>query len=318
MALTPLELTAGASLLQNQGLVVSLNLVANITAYQNSTLISPLRNTIINGYGNVSANITANLLNLGSSTCPALSDSIPSAYTTLSYVSNTNPGLASVVYNTANVQLGSGDLTKFAQAFSVAGAYAAETNVFLNSAINANTYLANTFTNMDNLITGDLTTVNLASQAFGSDLARLGKLINFRDLGNLGSPAALLKQLAQIGNFSPALTQALVTAGVPSGVIANISSGSIVITDSVQRAMYAAMQNITGTELEQVLQIFDTTTQGIETMADLLNPVKLFPNSFQSLTVSTSQGDRGIYLNSVGAVNEQLKNLLPKYLISSA
>jgi hypothetical protein len=59
------------------------------------------------------------------------------------------------------------------------------------------------------------------------------------------------------------------------------------------------------------------TTVGIATMADLLNPVKLFPNSFQSLTVPTKYGSRGIYTNSSGSANQNLLTELPEYVMSS-
>jgi hypothetical protein len=51
-------------------------------------------------------------------------------------------------------------------------------------------------------------------------------------------------------------------------------------------------------------------------MADLLNPVKLFPNSFSSLTVNTPDGLRGIYLDSQGTVNSKLNDELPSYVVT--
>jgi hypothetical protein len=81
------------------------------------------------------------------------------------------------------------------------------------------------------------------------------------------------------------------------------------------------MQNITGTALEQVLAIFGVTTANIATMADLLNPVKIFPNSFPSLTVRTYNQDttsvlRAIYDNSQGTVNSKLLIYLPKFVLT--
>jgi hypothetical protein len=52
-------------------------------------------------------------------------------------------------------------------------------------------------------------------------------------------------------------------------------------------------------------------------MADLLNPVKMFPTSFQSLTVTTKNGIRGVYTNSSGSVNTTLIQSLPAYVITS-
>lgn len=317
--LTPLQLTAGASILQNTGMSVSANLVTIIVTYQTSNLISPLRQAIANSIaGNIlSDSMLANVESLASNSCPALADSIPISYANSISYSNVNSGLSGLVRNTANVDAGNGDLSKFTQAFTTAEVYSNQNNLFLNSAINAHNYLANTFTNMNNLITGEVTQVNLATPAFGADLAKLGNLIDFSDLGNLGSPAALLRRLTKLGNLTPSVQQALVNAGVPNTVSRNISSGSTAITDSVQKAMYFAMTTITGSALSEVLQIFEVTTQGLNSMADLLNPVKIFPNSYQSLSVSTNVGVRGIYLDSAGTVNSNLKQSLPRYLIDT-
>ena len=47
-------------------------------------------------------------------------------------------------------------------------------------------------------------------------------------------------------------------------------------SEAQQKAMYNAMTQITGDALTQILQILGVTTTGITTMADLLNPVKIF------------------------------------------
>lgn len=321
--LTPLQLSAGASILQNSGMGVNANLITIIVSYQTSSLMTPLRQALANGSidtGNGSI-LTSNTINdiqsLAANNCPALSDAIPYAYANSLSYSNVNFGLSGITRNLANVESGNGDISKFVQAFSTAQAYAVQNNIFLNSAVNANTYLANTFTSMNNLITGDVAQVNLATPAFGQDLARLGQLIDFADLGNLGSPAALLKRLGQLANLSPSVVQALINYGVPSSVIKNVASNSTVISDNVQKAMYQAMTTITGSDLAEVLQILEVTTPQINAMSDLLNPIKLFPSSYQSLSVMTKDGVRGIYLNSQGTVNSNLINLLPNYLINT-
>jgi hypothetical protein len=59
------------------------------------------------------------------------------------------------------------------------------------------------------------------------------------------------------------------------------------------------------------------TTPNIVSLADLLNPVKMFPNSFQALSVPTVKGSTAIYINSAGAVNSSLLTLLPPYVINT-
>lgn len=89
------------------------------------------------------------------------------------------------------------------------------------------------------------------------------------------------------------------------------------INDSAQKLMYQAMTTITGDALSQILTVIGVTTVGIQTMADLLNPVKIFPNSFQTLTTFTANGLRGIYLDSAGTVNSKLAEELPAFIVST-
>jgi hypothetical protein len=313
--LTPLQLDAGAGLLQNQGIAVSATFLTAVSAYNNS-FVGNLRSTISTGStGNILSNATvATLQTLASSTCPALADSVPTGYPNI-VLSNSNPGLTGFLVTTANTYIGSGDLGKFAQAVSIADGYASQTNLFVNTAVNSQTYLGNTFTTMNSMITGELTDVNLATQSFGSDLANLGQLIDLDDLGNLGSPLALVRRIIDIVGNIPVLNLIFVVEGVPEEVVVNISDPTYSVSDSVQKLMYQAMTKITGDVLTQVLTLFGVTTPNINTMADLLNPVKLFPNSFQSLTTVTANGLQAIYIDSAGTINSKLSTELPDYVL---
>lgn len=315
--LTPLQLNAGAGLLQNQGIGVGSTFTAAIVDYESQPGIANLITTIqtANSVGNIGNATVASLQTLASNSCPALADSIPTGYSFTNSVAT--PGLTGFLKITANTYAGNGDLGKFAQAFSAADGYAYQTNLFLNSAINSQTYLGNTFTGMNNMITGDITSINLATGPFGQDLANLGQLIDLNNLGDLGSPLALVQRVVNIVGNVPLLGLIFVTEGVPEEVVVNISNPATSITDSAQKLLYQAMTKITGDLLEQILAALNVTTVGINTMADLLNPLKLFPNSFQSLTTSTSVGPRAIYLDSAGTVNSNLINQLPEYVIKS-
>jgi len=61
--------------------------------------------------------------------------------------------------------------------------------------------------------------------------------------------------------------------------------------------------------LQDVLSILDCTLPNIATMADLLNPVKLFPTSYSSLTLPTPDGPVLIY-DVTGAVNSVITPIL--------
>jgi hypothetical protein len=167
------------------------------------------------------------------------------------------------------------------------------------------------------MITGSISAVNLATGPFGTDLANLGRLINLANLNNFGSPLALVQQLYAISGIIPTLSRSFVAEGISQEVVLNLNNPTVTVIDSTQRLMYQAMTKVTGNELTQILTVLGVTTAGIETMSDLLNPLKLFPNSYQSLTAPTANGPVAIYINSVGSVNTQLIQLLPPYVVSS-
>jgi hypothetical protein len=115
----------------------------------------------------------------------------------------------------------------------------------------------------------------------------------------------------------PVVSLTFVGAGVPADVVISLDDPKATVSDSAQKTMYLAMTQITGDALTQILQLMGVTTTGLTTMADLLNPVKLFPNSFQTLTVNTKNGSRAIYTNAQGSVNTNLIQSLPPYVLSS-
>lgn len=320
--LTPLQLTAGAGLLQNQGLRVNPNLTNAVNSYVSTPLISAYLG-VVNSGTMLNATNKAALKVLGSPTCAALSDSIPQYYINLGTFANvTYPaGLTGIITTKANQYLGNGDNSKFAQMLFACDAYAKVANQFIFSACNTqgpNNYLCDTFTDMDNAISGDLTLINLATPAFGQDLRNLGQLINLNNLDNFGSPLALTQQIISVvPGTVPIISLVFLLSGVPEDVVVNLDNPKLSVTDAVQKLMYQAMQNITGDDLDQVLQVLKVTTEGITTMADLLNPLKLFPLSYKSLTVPTASGPRLIYSTTTGSVNTTLLQQLPNYVISS-
>jgi len=303
--LTPLQLIAGQSLLQNSGIGVAPALVASEQAYSNTPTMSAFFQAL-SATGN-----TYGLPTLAANSTPAFSDSVPYAYESL------GPQMIPVITAKATYDAGSGDISKFVQALGVVQGYTETTNQFINSAVNSQTYLADTFTTTNDAISADVTEINLATQAFATDLANLGYLINLANLGNLGSPLALIQQIYSVTGAIPSVSVVFVAAGVPTDVVLNLTNPTASVSDSVQRLMYVAMTQITGVGLQQILQVLGVKTTGINTMADLLNPVMLFPNSFQSMTVPTAQGPQAIYLNSSGSVNTALESQLPVYVISS-
>jgi hypothetical protein len=306
--LTPLQLTSGAGLLQNTG--IALNSVFS-GAVQQYEAIAPIANLLatlnLASSANLSNATILSLQTLGNSVCPALGDSIPSASAgTAPLPVGNSSGFLGVLETVGNTQLGSGDVGKFAQAFAAAQGYVALVNQFITSAANANEYLGPTFTNLDDMITADLSKVSLALPALGADLVELGFLIDLSNILHLGEPAALLQQLSARGNMGnstlPCVNAALNMAGLTDDEIANLISNnrqslfnpSGLTTnqfDRLQQRAYQGMNMVAGDCLAEVLDILDVTTPNIEDMADLLNPVKILPNSYPSLKF----GDQLVY-----------------------
>lgn len=327
---TPLQLTAGVGFYAGNAITANTQLANNIAAYNSLAPIANLIYTIGQAASNVSLSIgagtLANLKTLGANVagnyCPALGDSVPS---NVSWTVG-NAGYATTISTSASTYLGGGDFGKFAQAFGAAQGYISLTNNIINSAVNANSddYLGPTFTNMNNLITGDIAQINLAFPAFGADLANIGCAIKFTRLERIGTPAGLLQNLAECGNMlngsTPCVTAALKLEGLTDQDISDLVNNNVQSLynqngltqnqfDTLQKRAYPALLNVTGDCLTDVLSILDTTTSGIETMADLLNPVKLFPTSFSSLTLPTPNGPVLLY-DEIGAVNSVIVPIL--------
>lgn len=326
---TPLQLTAGVGFYSGNAITANTQLSNNVANYNALEPIANLLSAITlasNVTANISAGTLSSLKSLGASVsgnyCPALGDSVPSNVS----LTIGSSGFASYISSQASTYLGGGDFGKFAQAFGAAQGYLALTNNIILSAVNVNSnnYLGPTFSNMDNLITGDITQVNLALPAFGADLALTGDLIDFENIDQFGTPAVLLHQLAKKGNMlngsTPCVTAALKAQGLTDKNIAdlvNLNQQSLFnprglsqnTFDTLQKQAYPALCSVTGDCLTEVLAILNCTLPNITQMCQLLNPIKVFPTSYSSLTLPTPNGPELIY-NTDGSVNSVIEPIL--------
>ena len=327
---TPLQLTAGVGFYAGNAITANTQLANNIAAYNSLAPIANLIYTIGQAASNVTLAITANTIanlktigaNISGNYCPALGDSVPS---NVSWTVG-NAGYATSISTAGSTYLGSGDFGKFAQAFGAAQGYIALTNNVILSAVNVNSddYLGPTFSNMDNLISGDIAKINLAFPAFGADLEACGDLFSLENVDIFGTPAALLNQLATKGNMlngsTPAVTAALNAQGLTDQNIADLVNLNVQSLfnpdgltqnafDTLQKQAYPGLCEVTGTDLQQVLDILGCTLPNITQMCQLLNPVKIFPTSYSSLTLPTSNGPVLIY-NVNGDVNSAITPIL--------
>lgn len=211
---------------------------------------------------------------------------------------------ASQVINVnATAVIGNGDATKFCQIFTAADAYIAQANLVLSSCAGANN-LAQTFSattgGMDNITTGSMNLVTNDLQTLSRDLESLGTSISLANLDSLGMPSQLLIQTTRsTGGMIPSLASLLATAGFTSAEINALANGVNVLNLDGEKALYSVMQDITDENLEQVLTILqiDNTRLQLTSMADLLDPRRMFPNSYLTLTCPTATGVVPIYLS---------------------
>jgi hypothetical protein len=323
--LSPVMLIASDGLIQNQGLAVNGNLTVSVDAYNNTevidlytTVLSNAVPTIGTGNANITQATFGLLQNLSANVLPAVTNAVPAAAIgTLGPLGNTyTDGFSGVVVSQAELEMGSGDLSVFAQIYGISQSYIVQTNQYINSVVNSN-ILNSTFVDMNSLTTGGVSEVNSNLQSFGADLLKLGLAWDLSNLTYFGYPSALLYQLIKVGGLLPAIVEQLNLAGVNNEDLLELRSSGTTLAASVDALIYRGMQNITGDTLSQILLLLDVTTPNLNTMADLLNPAKTLPNSYLTLTVSLPTGTDAsptasvavpIYLSS-NTVNTNISSL---------
>jgi hypothetical protein len=277
-------------------------LTTAVSSYNSLTFVQDLMSTISLGPGfGLNAGVIASLKTLGNTTCPALGASIPAAYAGVNPLIPTTEtgGFANLVADNAALYLGDGEVDRFCQAYQIVVGYRGTANELIQSAVNATTYLGPTFTTMNDLITGQFTSVNLALKCLGRDLAQLGNAVNLAKLDDFGTPAAVLQQLSD---------EAKITSGTLSCVATKLAEYGLTESDIVllctpdastrtpstnefnalQKKAYSAMTAIDADCLTYVLDVLGVVTPNIGTMADLLDLKKILPESWISLTVQST------------------------------
>ena len=193
----------------------------------------------------------------------------------------------------------------FLGSFQQADSFVNYTNSAITSVDNSKSFLEGTYSNMNDLISADITGVSLATFNFGQDLIKTGRAINLKKINTFGLPSNLLETLQENNALTPAVSLALLASGMSQSELAAILSNNNSITKEQQVKIYKAFTIVLGKDLQEVLIPLNCKTEGIESLADLLNPKKLFPTRatstssavYQTLTVplyNTGQAAQGI------------------------
>jgi len=349
--LSPLQLTASVALLQNQGLrPFPAALATAIQTFNATTVISNFLAAVsfYKAQSFATQSTLTSLLSIGNTVCPALGNSIPASpigtypYLNSEYLINylgaadgstIDPsGFSNLIEQTCAAYLGNGDAGEFGQGFVAIQGYIASTNQYINSSVNANQYLGPLFTNMDDLVTGNIASMTTDLPNYGIDLANQGNLWNMSKLDLYGTPAGLIQQISALagirGRTVPDLQNAMISMGLLATNIADLVNDNRVglnkptgLTqnefDKLQLLAYNATTMISGDALAQILDILGVTTPGIDSLDDLLNPVIMFPLSYASLQTPSPDGAVPIF-NSTGAVNSNITPIVNSYLPTSS
>ena len=202
-------------------------------------------------------------------------------------------------WNGAEVALANPEYKEFLSSFSTAQSFIDYNNQAIMTNQNSKTFLDGAYSNMDDLISADIYGISLANTLFGTDLDNLGKVINLSRIDSFGLPSVLLQTLGENNAVIQDLVLALLSSGLESSEVQGLISGAIPTpTVEQEQQIYSAFLIIIGENLEEVIAPLQCTTQGLESLADLLDVKKLFPNSYQSLTVPKYNSELGLPTNS--------------------
>jgi hypothetical protein len=250
-------------------------------------------------YYTVSNTTYNNLISIGSTTIPALGNSKAPTFNWTGYpnwASNytysnevTRWGYIRLFalqgYNEFNYNDGLPEYKDYLAAFMSASGFIEYTNKAILSMTNSQDFLDGTYSNMNDLISADIAGVSLATTTFGRDLMTSGKAINLAKISTFGLPSNLLETLKKYNAITKEVSLAILASGLQMDELNQILSNFTSITQEQERRLYSAYNLIVGDSLNEVLVPLNCKVRGLESLADLLNPQKLFPNSYQTLTV---------------------------------
>jgi hypothetical protein len=234
------------------------------------------------------------------------------------YFSN---GFVSCVAQQAYNELFTGQFNQYSGIVNATQLYNSATqvnNTQIASVTNSKTYLSGNFSNINDLTTNDLSGVNQSFRIWGNDLINTGKVIDLSNIHKFGTPSILLLTLQKYGALTPAVGLALQYAGLTTSDLSKICAPTYTPTPAEEKKIYEAFTYISGNDLyglnQGVTLQLNCRLNNLRTLADLLDPQYLFPNSYLGLTIpqyradtTTSKTYYFIYTN--GGVNPQVKQL---------
>jgi len=283
----------------------------------NNTVLRLLTYAIRGGYlNNVATNLSNevynNLISIGSTSIPALGNARAPTFTWDQEPGSYGMGFTSApkgwgggqytagneatswgyirmfayqAYNEFNYNSTLPNYADFLASFGSASGFIDYSNPTITSVDNSAKYMQGTYSNMNDMITGDVTGVSLATIQFGQDLINLGKALDLTYINSFGLPSNLLQTLKTNNAITSAVSIAVLASGIDVTEFTTLLEGVQTPTATQERQLYGAFSIIVANDLHNVLIPLNCNTQGLESLADLLTIKKMFPTSYQTLTV---------------------------------
>jgi hypothetical protein len=169
--------------------------------------------------------------------------------------------------------------------------YKTNKNKIVSSYVNSKTFLSGLYSNINDLTTSNISGVTQSFKLFGIDLVATGRAIDLKNIDRFGLPSVLLKTLQTNNVLTQPVKLALIYQNLTVEELQAILNTNQVPTPAQEKKIYDAFTLVTGDDLSSkergILYGLNVNTDIIKlnTLADLLNPKLLFPNSYMSLTI---------------------------------
>jgi len=173
----------------------------------------------------------------------------------------------------------------FTQSFTNVLTFIETANNSIRAAQDSLTFGQGTYSSMNDLMSGNVTGVNLATFQFGQDCVTAGKVIDLSKIARFGYPSVLLQSIRKYNALTQALALALLSTGISGQDLDNIATGTTIASKVQEQQLYGAFLVIAGNDLRDILIPLNCKTAGLTSLADLLNIKMLFPGSYESMTV---------------------------------
>jgi hypothetical protein len=296
MSYTPLKINTLSGLLLGSGFYINPEAVSymgsstSISQYVSGSVVSgtvldKLTQAIRLAYekiGSSSPEYNA-LLNIGRTTIPALGNTVPPTYNSAFSGQTASYGFLRLIALQANNEFNIGGYPKFVSTFMTCNGRRSQVNDAIQAMSAATTFLDGTYSTMSDLITGDIAGVNLSTFYWGQDLIRVGRALDLAYIDRFGEPVTLLKTLSNNRAITKALNLVLLSAGFNASTLDQMIN-TVSATVEQQKLLYGSFSVIQGSDLQDILIPLNCQIPNLNTLADLLDPKKLFPNSFGSLS----------------------------------